>query len=147
MDKVTKNNILHFLEAVVYVLLLVFFTYSVLFASSLKGECRFWEEYQRNQSSLFALVTNIGLLFLLLVDNSIGTKRNMPYGLVHLGAYVLLSIFTYGHARVVTYPGVYQEYEVLLKCPKFYVILHVILIVYLVFMKYQTLKEFKAKKL
>lgn len=145
MKETTKNNIGHFGEAVVYVLLLVFFTYSVLFASTLKGCTQFWADYQRNQSSLFAMVTNFGLLFLLLVDNSISERRVLPNWLVHMGAFVLVSLFTYGHARVVTYPDTYQDYKLLLKFPYMYAWLHAVLILYLVFIKYQTLKEYVAK--
>lgn len=145
MKATTKNNIRHLGEAIVYILLLVFFTYSVLFASALKGETEFWKDYQRNQSSLFAMVTNFGLLFLLLVDNSISEKRVFPNWLVHIGVFVLVTLFIYGHARVVTYPDIYQNYQWLLKCPYMYAWLHAVLILYLVFFKYQTLKEFVAK--
>lgn len=145
MRETTKNNIRHLGEAVVYVLLLVFFAYSVLFASALKGEMDFWIDYQRNQSSLFAMVTNFGLLFLLLVDNSISDKRVYPNWLVHMGVFVLVALFIYGHARVVTYPDIYQNYKLLLKYPYIYAWLHAVLVLYLVFFKYQTLKEFVAK--
>ena len=91
------------------------------------------------------MVTNFGLLFLLLIDNSISEKRIFPQWLVHMGVFVLVSLFTYGHARVVTYPDIYQAYKPLLKYPHMYAWLHAALISYLVFVKYQTLKEFVAK--
>lgn len=144
METTKKNNIKHFGEATVYVLLLVFFTYSVLFASGLQGVEQFMCDYQTNQSSLFALVTNFGLLFLLLVDNSIGMKRVPNHWLIQMGAFVLVGIFTYGHAKVVTYPEVYSKYALLLKTPHLFVFLHLLLIGYLIYIKYQTLKEYKA---
>lgn len=145
MNTTQKNNIRHFGEATAYVLLLVFFTYSVLFASSLQGMEHFLCDYQKNQSSLFALVTNFGLLFLLLIDNSIGKKRTPDHWLIQLGAFVLVGIFTYGHAKVVTYPEVYSNYEPLLKMPHLFVFLHLLLIGYLIYIKYQMLKEYEAK--
>lgn len=142
MKCMNKNNIIHLAEAFLYVLLLVFFTYSAVLSHGLKSFSHFWSEYVQNQGSLFALVTNYGLLFLLIIDNAYSGKRPHDNWLPQMGAFTLVSIFTFVHARVVAHPDVYSNYAVLLKMPFLFAVMHLSLLGYLVYVKYQSLKEF-----
>lgn len=142
-----RENKYHLLEAISYVFLLVFFTYTTIMIEILKDFHGIWDAYAINQASPFGLLTNFGLLFLMVIDYVSGKSRVESYSLMRMGLCFFLYIIIYGHAQVVANPIEYCEYKTLLAFPSLFIFLHLLTLVYLVYIKYQTLKEYKVSQI
>ena len=143
----TKENIVHLVEAIAYIFLLMLFTYTPVFVAGLKTVENCWQTYVDNQSSLFALLTNFGLLFLIVVDYASGKSKVEAKNLLYISAVFFIDVTIYGHAKVMAHPDIYKDYECLLEFPRLFAILHWLTIGSLIYFKYQTLKEYNVKQL
>lgn len=143
----TKENIVHLGETIAYIFLLMFFTYTPVFVAGLKTVENCWQTYVENQSSLYALLTNFGLLFLIVVDYTSGKSRLEAKNLLYISTVFFIDVIIYGHAKVMAHPNLYKDYECLLEIPWLFAILHWITIGSLIYYKYQTLKEYNVKLL
>jgi hypothetical protein len=139
-----KENKYHLWEAISYVLLLVFFTYTTIMVEVLKDFHGIWDAYALNQASPFGLLTNFGLLMLMVIDYVSGKSKVESYSLMRMGLCFLVYIIIFGHAKVVANPIEYSEYKTLLSFPSLFIFLHLLTLAYLVYIKYQTLKEYKV---
>lgn len=144
--RMLKENKKHLWEAVSYVFLLVFFTYTAIAVELLKDCQGVWEAYALNQSSVFALLTNFGLLVLMIIDYVSGKTKVNAQTLIRVSLCFFTYIVIYGHAKVVSHPVRYSDYGILLSFPSLFIFLHLLTLCYLVFVKYQTLKEFRASR-
>lgn len=142
-----KENIKHLWEAISYVSLLVFFTYTAITIELMKDYHGLWDAYAYNQSSVFALLTNFGLLVLMVIDYTSGKTKVNAFTLMRVSLCFFTYIVIYGHAKVVSYPDIYRDYELLLSLPSLFIFLHILTLIYLVYVKYQTLREYKVSKI
>lgn len=145
--KMLNSNKKHLWEAFSYVFLLVIFTYSTVMVELLKDFCGVWDAYAYNQGSGFGLLTNFGLLLLLVIDYISGKSKVDAYAVARISTCFFVYTVIFGHARVVSRPVIYKDYEVLLSVPNLFIFLHLMTLMYLVFVKYQTLKEYKVSKI
>ncbi|MBO5156663.1 MAG: hypothetical protein J6C05_05965 [Prevotella sp.] len=143
----TNENRKHLAEAVIYISLLVFFTYTAVFVEGLKDLDSCWVAYKGNQATPFALLTNFGLLLLIVIDYISGKSRVEANVVLCVCVVFALDIIIYGHAKVMANPVVYRDYECLLNIPCLFALFHWATIGYLVYLKYQTLKEYSVTSL
>ena len=147
MNIMTKENRHHLWEAISYVFLLVFFTYTAITVEVLKDINGLWDVYAQNQASPFGLLTNFGLLLLLVIDYASGKSKVDSYSLLRMSLCFFVYVVVFGHAKVVANPLEYSEYKILLAFPSFFIFLHMLSLVYLVYIKYQTLKEYTVSQI
>lgn len=146
-NEMLKENKKHLWEAVSYVLLLVFFTYTTITVELLKDCQGLWDAYALNQSSLFALLTNFGLLVLMVIDYTSGKTRVSARTLMRVSVCFFTYIVIYGHAKVISHPDIYSDYAMLLSLPSLFIFLHILTLIYLIYIKFQSLREYKVIKI
>lgn len=137
----TKRNFGHLLESVVYIFLLVFFTYTFIAVECLKDFNGVYDAYLENQKTVFALLTNFGLYFMLLIDYQSGKSKLPTWVMWSMAVCIIVDILIYGDAKVLADPTEYSSFKNLLSYPYAFVCMHVTTILYLIFIKYKSLEE------
>lgn len=137
----TKSNIGHLIESIVYIFLLMFFTYTFIAVECLKDIDGVYDAYLQNQKTVFALLTNFGLYFMLLIDYQSGKSKLPTWVMWSMAACIIADILIYGDAKVLADPSQYSSFKTLLAYPYAFVCMHLATIFYLIFIKYKSLEE------
>lgn len=141
-----NRNFGHLLESLVYVGLLLFFTYTFLAVECLKDVDKLYDAYVQNQASIFALLTNFGLYFLLLIDYQSGRNKQPSWVVWSMALLIMVDILIYGDAKVLANKEGYADFKLLLEYPKALILLHSATVPLLVFIKYKSLEEITVKE-
>lgn len=136
-----RRNFGHLIEAVVYIFLLMFFTYTFIAVECLKDVNGVYDAYLQNQKTVFALLTNFGLYFMLLIDYQAGKSKLPSWVMWSMAACIIIDILIYGDAMVLADPLEYSSFRTLLSFPNAFICMHLATIAYLVFIKYKSLEE------
>lgn len=100
-----------------------------------------YNAYLESQKTVFALLTNFGLYFMLLIDYQSGKSKLPVWVMWSMAACIIIDILIYGDAKVLADPTEYRSFKNLLSYPYAFVCMHVMTIFYLIFIKYKSLEE------
>lgn len=122
-----------------YIGLLVLFTYTPVVLVGLREDVSFWDSYIKSQSNFFSLFVNIGLLLLLVIDYEPGQSfapKNLLFGTIIA---IMLAVVIAGLA----YNCQIRHLDLIWVFDKswFVLLLHTLFILYLMRVKYMTLKS------
>lgn len=137
--KIHPNNRKHLFESIEYVGLLMFFTYTSVAVGALKGDACI--EYVQLMASPLSLVTNFGLILMLMIDYQSLYEIVEGKMLTLLSCMFFTVILIYAHATIVGNPERYKDYVVPLSVPWLFGLLHFCVVLYLIYLKYYTLRE------
>lgn len=139
-----KPKIGQLIESVTYITLLMFFTYTFLAVECLKDTACVYDAYLQNQATVFALVTNFGLYFMLLIDYMSGKSYFKPWVIFTMALLILVDVLIYCDACVLADPSKYESFGNLRSLPYLFAYLHIGTVLFLIFMKYKSLEEVTA---
>lgn len=136
-----KSNFGHLIESIVYIFLLLFFTYTFVAVECLKDIDGVYDAYLQNQKTVFALLTNFGLYFMLLIDYQSGKSKLPTWVMWSMAACIIVDILIYADAKVLADSTEYSSFKTLFTYPYAFVYMHLATILYLIFIKYKSLEE------
>lgn len=89
--------------ALSWLLLMMFFTYTIIISESFVATNSFDEVHFKNQCSLVSLIVNCGLVFMIVFDYKVASDKDIPTNFVLVSLVgIVLAIALYGHANVLT---------------------------------------------
>lgn len=126
--------------AISWMLLLSLFTYTEMACGLLKADTVFLDVYKCSQTSVVALVVNIGLLFMLVFD-FMGAGKRFSYGMmICFMIAVLLSVSVFGVSRLHA-SGKINGYIGILQHSWMLYGLHFLFLCILTWLKYKSIEE------
>lgn len=124
----------YYLIALAWLLMMVFFTYTVILSESMMAGSSFYSVHWSNQNSLISMVVNCGMLFMIVFDYMLAGKSvpNTMVWVIFFG--IVLAIGIYGHSGIM-FSGSSAAYKSPLNCQSFTLWLHLVFLFVLLWLK------------